>query len=199
VGLLIAYIITGFVLNFSAIFTLVYPGLVPSFLRYNNNIFYNVHSFVMVVFLGWYIINVRLYKHINILKGLMTVYLTFVLVNFVFFERPLIYSTKHFTAGSIVLLIFCLFYFFNSIQEESQVNWLKHPSFMISSAISIYHGITFFIFLFLRPMFSSDYNNNLSFADLMMQITQGAFVVFCLLFAIGLYKYRNKERNRRAA
>lgn len=193
-GLLIAYVIAGFILYFCAIFTLVYPDLVPSFLKYNNNIFYNVHSFFMVIFLGLYVIRIRPSKYKFQLTRLIVLYITFVVINFVFFERPLIYSTRLFTTGSIVLLVLCLFYFINLIQEESQVNWLKHPSFIISSGICLYHAVTFFIFLFLRPMFNSAYNTNQSFAKLMMQITQITFVIFCILIAIGLYQYRGSQK-----
>lgn len=198
VALLIAYVITGFFLNFCAIFTLVYPNVVPSFLKYNNNIFYNVHSFFMVIFLGSYILKIRPYKYKLLLKGLIILYVAFVVINFVFFERPLFYSTRHFITGSIVLIVLCLFYFINSIQEESQVNWLKHPSFIIFFGICLYHCVTFFIFLFLLPMFNSTYNKDPAFAHLMMKITQITFVIFCILLAIGLYQYRGLK-NKAAA
>ena len=196
VSLLIAYVITGFVLNFCAIFTLVYPNLVPAFLKYNNNIFYNVHSFVMVILLGLFVIKVRPIKYIVALKGLIAFYVTFVGINFVFFQSPMMYSTIHFTIGSILLLILCSFYFINSIQEDSKIDSLKHPSFIIASGISLYHGITFFIFLFLGPMFNEKYNNDPQFARLMMKITQLSFVIFCILIAIGLYQYRFRVKKR---
>jgi len=106
VRLLIAYVIMGFLLNFCAIFTLVYPHLVPPFLKYNNNIFYNVHSFIMVLFLGLYILKTRTYKHINLLRGLIAVYVAFVLTNFTFFGHPLFYSIRTFTTVHIVFRFF---------------------------------------------------------------------------------------------
>jgi hypothetical protein len=172
VGLLIAYVISAFILNFSAIFTVVYPKLVPNFLSYNNNVFYNAHSFI---------------------KLLLVIYILFVLINFAFLEPPLILSTRHFTSGSIVLLIMCLYYFIHSIQEESQTNWLKHPSFIICSAILMYEAITFFIYLFFYPMFNEAYNKDLSFALSMMKIYQIAFVVFCILLALALYRSKKQQ------
>lgn len=192
VGFLIAYVISAFILNFSAIFTLVYPNLVPNFLKYNNNIFYNVHSCIMVIFFSLYIISARKYKSAFILKILLVIYFAFVLLNFAFLEPPLILSTRHFTTGSIVLLIMCLYYFIHSIQEESQTNWLKHPSFIICSAILMYEAITFFIYLFFYPMFNEAYNKDLSFALLMMKIYQIAFVVFCILLAMALYRSKKQ-------
>jgi hypothetical protein len=192
IRLLIAYVISAFILNFSAIFTLVYPNLVPNFLKYNNNVFYNVHSFIMVIFFSLYIISTRKYKSAFILKILLVIYFVFVILNFTFLEPLLILSTRHFTTGSIVLLIMCLYYFIHSIQEESQTNWLKHPSFIICSAILMYEAITFFIYLFFYPMFNEVYNKDLSFASLMMRIYQIAFVIFCILLAMALYRSKKK-------
>jgi hypothetical protein len=200
VRLLIIYVISAFILIFLAIFTLAYPNLVPNFLsyNYNNNVFYNAHSFIMTIFFSWYIISLKKYKKSILLNTLLILYIAFVLINFAFLETPLILSTRHFTAGSIVLLIMCLYYFIHSIQEESQTNWLKHPSFIICSAIFMYQAITFFIYLFFYPMFNQAYNKDLSFALLMMRIYQIAFVMFCILLAIGLYQYRSGKNTKPA-
>jgi hypothetical protein len=87
----------------------------------------------------------------------------------------------------------CLFYFFNSILEESQNNWLKHPSFIICVAVFLYQAITFFIFLFIYPMYDNTYNKDLSFAFLMMRIYQIIFVVFCVLLGVALYRSSKRE------
>jgi hypothetical protein len=191
---LIFYVITAFILNFLATFILEYYYLLPSWLfNQGNNIFYNLHSFIMTIFLSWYIISIRKYKNIILLKALLGLYIVFVLLNFTLWESPILLSTRHFTAGSIVLLVMCLFYFIHSILEESQTNWLKHPSLIICSAICLYEAITFFIFLFIYPMFNKSYNKDLSFALLMMRIYQIAFVVFCILFAFALYRSKKDQ------
>jgi len=188
------YGITAFILNFLATFIIECYKFVPTWVyRKGNNIFYNLHSFIMTVFLSWYIISIRKYKYIIYLKALLIIYIAFVLLNFTLWESPMILSTRHFTAGSIVLLIMCLFYFIHSILEESQTNWLKHPSFIICSAICLYEAITFFIYLFFYPMFNEAYNKDLSFALLMMRIYQAIFIVFCILLAIGLYRSKKQQ------
>ncbi len=190
---LIFYVITAFILNFLAIFFIEYYYLVPNWANNGNNIFYNLHSFVLTIFFSLYIITVRKYKYVAFLKALIIIYLAFVLVNFAFWEPPQILSTRHFTAGSIVLLICCMFYFFRSIIEESQTNWLKHPTFIICAAVCLYEAITFFIFLFIYPMYNRTYNKDLSFAFLMMRIYQVIFVVFCILLALALYQSKKQQ------
>lgn len=192
VRFLVFYVIAAFIFNFLAILMVEYYYLVPDALMSNgNNIFYNLHSFVMVVFFSWYIINIKLHQYVVLLKVLLVVYLVFVAINFIFWKNPAMLSTSHFTAGSIVLLLMCFFYFFSSMQDESHTNWLRHPSFIICVGICLYQAITFFIFLFIYPMYDHDYNQNLSFAMFMMRLYQVIFVVFCIMLAMGLYQYRS--------
>jgi uncharacterized membrane protein YesL len=113
-------------------------------------------------------------------------------------ESPFVLSTRHFTAGSVLLIILCLSYFLHLIAEDSEIHWLKEPSFLICTAICLYEAITFFIFLFIYPMFDANYNQNLDFALLMMRIYQGTFVLFCLLLALALFSsYKQEKYNGR--
>src|SRR6185436_2876762 len=122
----------------------------------NNNIVYNIHSMFRVLLFSWYIINIRQYQFTFFFKTFLVAYLVFIFINFTIFESPFFLSTRLFAAESIVLLIMCLFYFFRSIQDESQINWLKHPSFLVCAGISLYVVITFFIFLFFYPLSQKD-------------------------------------------
>jgi hypothetical protein len=191
---IVLYVISAFILNLLAIFYIEFFNLVPDWLKAKgNNIFYNLHSFVMVIFFSSYIIAVKKFRYSIFLKALLLIYLVLVLINFGYWESPYRLSTRHFTAGSIVLLFMCLVYFFRSILEESQTNWLKHPSFIICAAVCLYQAITFFIFLFIYPMYDDAYNKDLSFAFLMMRIYQAIFVVFCILLAIALYRSKKQQ------
>lgn len=183
------YVVIAFVLNFISICTIEFYYLIPDWMFKGNGLFYNLHSLAMVICFGGYFISIRKYKYSMILKLLLLVYLVFVLINFLFLESPLNkLSTRHFTIGSIMLLVICLFYFFRAIVEESQTNWLKHPSFLICTAVCLYQSITFFIFLFIYPMFDLSYNQNMDFADLMMKTYQLIFVIFCILLAWALFR-----------
>jgi hypothetical protein len=191
---LVAYVIIAFILNFLAIFIVEYYYLTPAWMKAKgNNIFYNLHALVMVICFSCYLMAARKYKYIVILKSLFIIYLAFVALNFGLWESRNLLSTRHFTAGSIILLIFCLCFFFSSILEESEINWLKEPSFLIGVAVFLYQAITFFIFLFIYPMYNETYNKDLSFAMLMMRVYQVVFVVFCLLIAFAIHINKKQE------
>jgi len=195
IGALVWYVFLAFVVNFWAIFILEYYNLLPEWTyRKGNNLFYNLHSFIMVIFFGWYLVTVRSYKYKIFLKALLGFYVILVIANFAFFEPFHRLSTRHFTVGSIILLLLCLFYFFSSIMEESKNNWVNHPSFIIVSAIFLYQAVTFFIFLFIYPLYDKSYNIDLSFAYLMMRVYQVIFIVFCIMLGIGLIKYHKQKR-----
>lgn len=193
--LLAVYVIAGFILNFTATFVLDFYYLMPRWMyvdnRVNNNLLYNLHSFTRVCLLGWYVITIRPYKYLFLLKTLYVAYIVITVVNFIFIETPFYLSTRLFAAESIVLLVFCLFYFFRSIQDESQVNWLKHPSFLVCTGICIYEAITFFIFLFFYPLHSrnSAFANS-AFAEATMRLYTVTYIMLCILLAFALYKGR---------
>ena len=193
IRLLLWYVIIGFILNFTATFMLEYYYLIPSWMhidnRVNNNILYNIHSIIRVLFFSCYIITIRQYRFSFILKTLLAAYLVFVLINFLFIESPFFLSNSLFTAESIVLLIMCLFYFFRSIQDESQTNWLKHPSFLVCAGICFYEAITFYIFLFFYALHQSDR----AFAHITMRVYTITFVLLCILLALALYRSKNQQ------
>jgi len=193
IRLLAWYVILGFLLNFTATFMLEFYRLVPAWMyidgRVNNNMPYNIHSVVRVLFFSWYIITVRSYGFSAFLKILLAAYGVFVLINFIFIEPLFFLSTRLFAAESIVLLVMCLSYFFRSIQDESQTNWLKHTSFLAVAGISLYEVITFFIFLFFYPLSEKDP----AFFVVTMRIYNITFVLLCILLALALNKSRKES------
>jgi hypothetical protein len=204
---IILYVMIGFALNFCANFTLQYSQMMPSWMisaKYvegkayyyvNNNILYNIHSVARVLFFSWYIIHVRQYRYPVLLKGLLLSYIIFVVINFSFgFESIFELGSALHAAESITLLVMCLIYFFRSIQDESQVNWLKHPSFLVSAGVSLYEVITFFIFLFFYPLHDPANPENYAFAVVTMRIYTITFVVLCVLLTLALYKSRRAAR-----
>jgi len=194
IRLLVWYVIIGFILNLIANLMLEYYYLVPSWMyvkgRVNNNIVYNIHSVLRVLLFSWYLISIREYKYPVIQKIFLGAYLLFVFINFIFLQSPLFLSTNLYAAESIVLLIMCLAYFFRSIQDESQTNWLKHPSFLICTGISLYEGITFFIFLFFYPLSKKEPE----FFVVTMRIYTFTYFLLCLLLALAFYKTKKQTQ-----
>ncbi|MBK7560212.1 MAG: hypothetical protein IPI68_01515 [Chitinophagaceae bacterium] len=197
IRILRGYVLIGFILNFSATFMLEYYDLVPTWMyvnnMVNNNLPYNIHSIIRVLFFSWYIIIIiGQFRFSGILKLILAAYMVLVLINFIFIESPFFLSTHLFAAESIVLLIMCLSYFFRSIQDESHTNWLKHPSFLVCAGICLYEVITFFIFLFFYPLSQKDPE----FFVVTMRIYNITFVLLCILLALAFYKSKNLSQNK---
>jgi len=193
IRVLVWYVIIGFILNFATTFMIEFRNLVPSWLyidnMINNNIVYNIHSMFRVLLFSWYIINIRQYQFTFFFKTFLVAYLVFIFINFTIFESPFFLSTRLFAAESIVLLVMCLFYFFRSIQDESQTNWLKHPSFLVCAGISLYEVITFFIFLFFYPLSQKDQE----FFIVTMRIYSITFVMLCILLSLAFYSSKKQQ------
>jgi hypothetical protein len=190
---LVTYVVIGFLLNAAAMSMLEFYYLVPKswYVKgiLNNNILYNLHSIARVLFFSWYIITVRDYPFSKLLKLILLAYIVFVVLDFALkIESPLFLATNLFAAESIVLLLMCFAYFFQSIQDDSNVNWIRHPSFLVCAGISFYEVITFFIFLFFYPLSQKDQE----FFVVTMSIYSYAFTLFCVLLAMGLYRSRNR-------
>src|SRR5882724_630052 len=140
----VLYVWFALILNSISTTMFVYHKSMPSFLQ-NNNILYNLHSFLRVTFLGFYIYHIREHRYTFIYRALIFIYIIFVVCNFIFFESILFFSTRIFSAESIVLLTLCLSFFVRSMQDDSDINWLKHPAFLICAGISFYEAVNFFI------------------------------------------------------
>jgi len=184
----ILYICVALVLNTIATILYVFYKQMPDYLQ-NNNILYNLHTLARVLFFSWYFIKITPRRFLRLYKALLCVYIIFVMVNFLFFESPLFLSTNLFAAGSILLLFLSLTFSLRSIQDESNTNWTRLPSFLVCTAVALYEAVTFFIFLFIYPMAEKDPE----FGKLCLKIYQVIFVVFCVLIALALYRSKKQE------
>ncbi len=190
--LIILYVMVALFLNLSATILYVYHKSMPPLLR-NNNILYNLHSFARVAFFSWYIIQIRHHRYALAYKLILACYLAFVIFNFTAVDSPLYFSSRLFTAESIVLLVLCLSFFIRSMQDDSEINWLKHPSFLVCTGIALYEAINFFIFLFFYPLLEKDRE----FGKMTMTIHHIVFTVLCLMLALALYRSRKQEEEFR--
>lgn len=175
-------------LNLAATLISVYRNSLPSSLQ-NNNILYNLNSLARVLLFSWYILSLKLIRSSWLSKIVLPVYIIFLLINFIFLESPLLLSSRLLSAESIVLLVLCLFFFIRSMQDESDINWLKHPSFLICIGISLYEAINFFIFLFFYPLLE----NNLEFGMLTMKIFSVSYIILCILLALALRRSHKQQ------
>ena len=194
IRILVWYVIIAFILNLTANLMANFFYLAPKWMyldgMVNNNILYNIHSIIRVLLFGLYIITIRPYRYSILPKTILAAYLLFILINFIYFASPFYLSTNLFAAESIVLLILSFNYYISSIQDESQTNWLKHPSFLICAGVSLYEVITFFIFLFFYPLIQKDQ----AFFVVTMQIYAISFLMLCLLLALAFYQSKKQSQ-----
>jgi len=184
---IVIYVFVAFLLNTLATIMQQFYGQMPAGLK-NNNILYNLHSLARVFFFGWYFGRITTQRLALVNKGILMIYSVLVILNFIFFESPFFLSPRLFAAESIVLLFLCISFFLRSIQDESHTNWTSQPPFLIFTGVALYEAITFFIFLFIYPIF----NKSPEFAQLCMQIYQVIFVVYCIFLALALRRKRKK-------
>ncbi len=189
--ILVWYVILALVLNLIATLMVEFYFSLPPSLQ-NNNLFYNLHSTTRTVFFSLYILSARKYKFKGILQLLLGGYLVFITVNFIVNESPLFINTFHFVAESILLLTLCISFFFRSMLDDSNVNWLKHPAFLVCTGLSLYEAATFFIYLFFYPLVLKDWE----FGNLTLSIHNVMYVILCVMLAMALYKSRSAHRKK---
>ena len=182
------YVCLALLLNTASTTMFVFHKSMPSFLQ-NNNILYNIHSFLRVTCFGLFIYHIRKHRYSFIYRGLIVVYIIFVVCNFIFFESILIFSSRIFSAESIVLLILCFSFFVRSIQDESDTNWIKHPAFLICGGVSFYEAVNFFIFLLFYPLSAKD----AKFISALWTVHNITFIILCLTIAQALYSSHKKD------
>jgi hypothetical protein len=192
---IVLYVWIALVLNAISTTMFVFHKSMPDFLS-NNNILYNLHSFLRVICFGFFIYHIREHKYSFIYKILIAIYILFATLNFIFFESILNFSTRLFSAESIVLLILCLSFFVRSIQDDSETNWLKHPAFLICAGVSFYEAVNLFIFLLYYPLSASV---DKSFIRSMWTVHNFTFVLLCIMIALALYSNYKKTTSIKAA
>ena len=185
---IIAYTITAFVLNLITFLLYVYHSYLPSYLQ-NNNILYNLSSLIRVLFFGLYIYHIKPYRFQIVHKIVFAAYFIYALVNFTFIQSPFFLSNTFLAAESIVLLIFCLFFFLSFMQDDSETNWLRQPSFLICIGICLYECVIFFIFLFFYALSQK----NPSFGVITLYIYYSVFIILCILLGLALYRSRKNN------
>lgn len=188
---IIIYVFVGLILSLISTTMFVFHQQMPAFLK-NNNIIYNIHSFIRVLLFSWYIFQFRFHRRGSIKKIILLFYLVFVFINFIFWESPLLFSSSHFIAESIVLLICCISFFFNTIQDDSDMNWLKHPAFLVCAGLSLYEAVNFFTFLFFNMLSQK----NLEFLKIAWTIHNITFVILCIMLALSLYNSNKQSSDK---
>ncbi len=144
---IVLYVWVGLCLSLVSTIMYVYHKQMPAWLQ-NNNLIYNVHSIVRLIFFSWFIRQFKFNRPSTIHYILLAAYGIFIVINFILWDPPHLFSNTHFIAESIFLLAFTIMFFFRAMQDESETDWIKQPAFLVCAGISLYEAVNFFTFLF---------------------------------------------------
>jgi hypothetical protein len=183
------YVWIGLFVSLATTILYIYHYQLPRQLQ-NNNLIYNIHSTLRVILFSWFILQFRFGRPAFIQKTIVAGYFAFIAVNFLFWTNPLHFSSIHFIAEGIALLSLCILFFFRTIRDESDVDWIKHPAFLVCAGISLYEAINFFIFLFFETLAKE----NLDFLRAAWTLHNLIFVVLCVMLALGLYRGKKYQQ-----
>jgi hypothetical protein len=81
----------------------------------------------------------------KIVLGLSLLYLLFALYNVLFGQKE-IFNSMSYTAGALLTVAICIYYFFELFQYPQSVNLLRQPAFWICSGLLFFYSCTFPIF-----------------------------------------------------
>jgi hypothetical protein len=183
-SLLLVYVVAAIILNWLADFEWQCHYLMPRWLN-SNNILYNIHSIVRTSVFATIFIRFAADKKEKLFNFfLLLLYLLFALINFIFIQSIMIFSSNLFSAEDIILLIMSLRCLWHIFSDANNKDYLRRPLFWIASGISIYEAADFFIFVF----YSSLLHSQTYFAAHIWNMHDGFYVLFCLFLSKAIYE-----------
>lgn len=185
----IIYLWIALFINLTGNIIAEYKVYLPSWLQSNNPL-YNVNSLIRFTCFGVYfeLLKQPFYKIIR--RSLPVVSLFFVVINFSFFQDffyPLRLSSRLLTVEAYLLLIYCMLYYLSQLKEDVQ-ELTKLKDFWITTGMSFYVVINFFVFLYYDPL----YDQNSDLADRMWDFHNVAYIILCSLTSKAFYVPYNK-------
>jgi hypothetical protein len=116
-------------------------------------------------------------------------FIIFAVINFVYIQGVHGLNTNLFTVSSIVLMLFCLLYFYQIIQELPELYIERMVMFWIGAGVFFYFGTNLFLFLTVdRFIPKADENFLLSWG-----LHNGSNMVKNIIFSIAFYVALTKE------
>ena len=151
----------------------------------SNLFLYAVHSIFRFICFVYFFTLIRQAYFKKFKRVLPFVYGLFVILNAVFMENYISsqqLSGNLFTIEAYFLLIYCILYYLSQLRDE--VGQLQiNQAFWVTTGLSIYVVISFFIFLFYVPML----RENPLLAEKMWGVHNIAYIIFCLFIAKAIY------------
>lgn len=152
----------------------------------DNNVLYNFQSVIRVILFTIFLWGFLPTTYRKILKVGLVFYGSVILVNFIFLESPLQFSSRLFSAESLILLTVCILYFITVLNLDSIFSFRKQPAIWIAIGLSLYEASNFSIFLF----YSILVNHAKNFAVNVWYFHNLFFGVLCIFCAKAFYESR---------
>lgn len=158
--------------------------------RWNNNVFYNLHSIIRLLLFACFFILLR-QRFMHRIKIIIPfAFLLFVLINFIFYEN--FYprgsneglSSRLLATEAALLLFYCLQYFIFLMIEDKPVSLSRQPGFWVVTGLSIYVSVNFFIFLFFTYLFTA----TREFAVTIWDVHNIVFIILCIFIGRQFYQ-----------
>jgi hypothetical protein len=118
-------------------------------------------------------------------------FLIFFSVNISFFQGPLVFNSVSNVVAGLVLIAFCLFYFYRLLNDLPIVHIQQLPMLWISFAVLTYYGGNFFLFLVKNYLTYGDAGSH----KVMWILHNLLNIVKNVLFAVALWQSYRKVRS----
>ncbi|MEO6488941.1 MAG: hypothetical protein ABIO04_03290 [Ferruginibacter sp.] len=189
---IVLYVWIAFVLNISQICIWKF-GIVFNFSSQpGDNVFiYNTHSIVRLLLFSWFFLQIKQSLLPWSKKLVPVIFIIFILVNFIFFERFTGFSSRTLSLETGLLLFNCLLFYFNISMQDQELAFAKDPAFWITTGLSIYVVVNFPIFLFYNQI-TARYEN---FAVHIWDLHNITYIILCLFIARGFFLIKTNIKN----
>jgi len=109
----------------------------------NNSIYYNFYSiltFIYYMYIIHQILRSGWVKRIIVIC--MIVYPVIALVNIFFIQGPHVFHTMTYSVGSLLTIIFCVYFFYELFRIPHSISLKKHPGFWIVTGLLFFNACT---------------------------------------------------------
>jgi len=181
----VAYLLFAFLINLLADVIADFKFDLPSWLQ-SNNVFYNVHSIVRFSCFSYFFLALKQPSFTALKKVLPLIALLIVIINFSYLEHfgnPSHLSGNLLATEAYFLLIYCVLFYLAKLQDEED-DLSRGADFWVTTGLSIYVVINFFLFLFYVPMI----DQNLKLADSFWDVHNVAYIILCIFITKAFYE-----------
>jgi hypothetical protein len=116
----------------------------------NNALLYNIFSTFEFCF---YLVMINLIITRRSVKMIITVttviYALTALINIFFIQKPNVFHTTTYSLGCLVVVAFCIYYFFELFRLPTSVNLMNNPAFWICSGLLFFYCCSFPLYGFM--------------------------------------------------